>query len=74
MSTEKFSVSIPESLAEFVETYKSAHHCKSRSQVIEQALLLLRERDLQEAYREASAEVDPAWDITLGDGLVDEAW
>lgn len=74
MNTAKLSVSISESLAQFVETYKIDHHCKSRSQVIEEALQLLRERDLEQAYQEASEEIDPAWDITIGDGLVDEAW
>lgn len=74
MQTTKLSVSLPASLARFIETYKIDHHCKSRSQVIEEALQLLRERDLEQAYREASEEVDPAWDITIGDGLVDEAW
>lgn len=74
MQTTKLSVSVSESLARFIETYKVDHRCKSRSQVIEEALQLLRERDLEQAYREASEEVDPAWDITIGDGLVDEAW
>jgi len=74
MNTAKLSVSIPESLAQFVESYKTDHHCKSRSQVIEEALQLLRERDLEQAYREASEEIDPAWEITVGDGLADETW
>ncbi len=29
---------------------------------------------LEEAYREASAEIDVAWETTVGDGLKDEAW
>ncbi|MDJ0734134.1 MAG: hypothetical protein QNJ47_08650 [Nostocaceae cyanobacterium] len=32
--------------------------CKSRSQVIEKALKLLREKELEAAYRKASREVD----------------
>ena len=46
----------------------------NRSDVFEEALKLLRERELEFAYREASAEVDPAWDATVGDGLDHEAW
>ncbi|WP_343217823.1 CopG family transcriptional regulator [Halotia branconii] len=57
-----------------MESYKLAKGCKSRSQVIEMALQLLREQELEQAYREASAEVDNDWDVTITDGLADEAW
>jgi hypothetical protein len=30
--------------------------------------------ELEQAYRDASAEIDEAWDVTVGDGLNDEAW
>ena len=40
--------------------------------MIEEALTLLRERELEVAYRAASADTDPAWDGTIGDGLDDE--
>lgn len=30
--------------------------------------------DLERAYREANAEIDPAWEATVGDGLDDETW
>ncbi|MEL6164878.1 MAG: CopG family transcriptional regulator, partial [Cyanobacteria bacterium J06628_3] len=42
--------------------------------VIEEALELLRNRELEEAYRQASNEVDLAWDVVVGDGLTDETW
>jgi antitoxin ParD1/3/4 len=74
MHAEKLSVSLPGALAEFVEQYRTAHACKSRSEVIERALLLLRQRELEQAYGEAAKENDPAWEITTGDGLADEAW
>lgn len=52
-----------------------AHHAlKSRSQVIEQAIALLRERELEAAYRESARERDAAYDVTNSDGLPDEAW
>ena len=75
MQAAKVSVSLPASLLAFVENYKVSHQCKSRSQVIEQALELLRSQELEAAYREAAQEkVDPAWDVAIADGLSDEAW
>ncbi len=73
MQAEKLSISLPKSLVQFVEIYKIAHQRKSRSQVIEEALQLLREQELNKAYREASQEVID-WEVTVGDGLDDETW
>ncbi|WP_414624764.1 ribbon-helix-helix domain-containing protein [Calothrix sp. CCY 0018] len=74
MNVEKLSVSLPVYLVQFIENYKLDKKCKSRSQVIEEALELLRNQELEEAYRQASAENDNAWDVTLADGLADETW
>jgi metal-responsive CopG/Arc/MetJ family transcriptional regulator len=74
MNVEKLSISLPAYLMQFIENYKLDKGCKSRSQVIEEALELLRNQELEEAYRQASAEVDNAWDVTLTDGLADETW
>ncbi len=74
MSSEKLSISLPAFLMQFIENYKVRKGCKSRSQVIELALELLRHQELEQAYRQASAEVDPDWDLTVGDGLTDETW
>ncbi|MEA5503326.1 CopG family transcriptional regulator [Halotia wernerae UHCC 0503] len=74
MQVEKLSISLSAPLVRFVESYKLAKGCKSRSQVIETALQLLREQELEQAYREASVEVDNDWDVTITDGLIDEAW
>jgi antitoxin ParD1/3/4 len=71
MPSEKLSISLPASLMEFIENYKVAKGCKSRSEVIELALELLRYQELEQAYRQASAEVDPDWDLTVEDGLTD---
>jgi metal-responsive CopG/Arc/MetJ family transcriptional regulator len=46
MQTEKISISLPTSLMQFVENYKISKRCKSRSQVIELALDLLRNQEL----------------------------
>ncbi|MDJ0616938.1 MAG: CopG family transcriptional regulator [Calothrix sp. MO_192.B10] len=74
MNAEKLSISLPRYLVQFIENYKLNKGCKSRSQVIEEALELLRNRELEESYRQASAEVDGDWDITIADGLADETW
>ena len=74
MHAEKISISLPEPLVRFVEQYRVAHQCKTRSQVFEEALELLRERELERAYREADQENDAVWEISSSDGLADEAW
>ena len=74
MSQQKLSVSVSEPIARFVEGYKGEHGLKTKSEVVERALELLRERELEKAYAEAASEVDPAWDVTLKDGLADEDW
>ncbi len=73
MSASKLSVSLPESLAGFVERYRKKRGL-NRSQVFEEAVKLLRSRELEAAYREADAEADKAWDTTASDGLADETW
>ncbi|WP_013322884.1 hypothetical protein [Gloeothece verrucosa] len=74
MQSQKISISLPPSLLTFIEDYKVAKGCQSRSQVILEALELLQERELEQAYREASFEVEDAWEVTVGDGLKDETW
>ena len=74
MQAEKISISLSQSLLQFIESYKTAKGCKSPSQVIELALELLRNQELESAYRQASSEVDSAWDLTVADGLTDETW
>lgn len=72
--SEKLSISIPASSLKFVEAYRKSHALKSRSEVIEQAIALLREKELETAYREAAREADSTYDATISDGLPDEAW
>lgn len=74
MHAEKLSISIPASTVDFIEKYRKKYTLKSRSQVIQQALVLLREQDLETAYREAAGQDDDAFEITVADGLNDEAW
>lgn len=75
MST-RFSISISREIAQFVETYQQENDVKSRSEVIERALKLLREKELQQAYYEAgqewSASEDASlWEGTSADGLAE---
>jgi antitoxin ParD1/3/4 len=79
MYAEKVSVSLPQSLMQFVEEYKISHQRKSRSQVVEEALTLLRERELEAAYRDAEAAklanaIAKDFAPTTSDGLDHEAW
>ena len=75
MYAEKVSISLPPTLMQFVEEYKVSHERKSRSQVIEEALTLLRERELETAYRDAAGgTLTQDFAPTLSDGLADEAW
>ena len=77
---EKVSISLPPTLMQFVEEYKVSHDCKSRSQVIEDALKLLHERELEIAYKAANVEASvadqtsKAFASTASDGLPHEAW
>ena len=72
MQAEKISIFLSQSLVNFIESYKIAKGCNSPSQVIEVAWELLRNQELESAYRQASIEIDPAWDLTVADGLTDE--
>ncbi|MDZ7802339.1 MAG: antitoxin [Trueperaceae bacterium] len=74
MSQEKISVSVPSSLARFLEEYRDAHELRTKSSVVERALKVLRERELEQAYADASRDVDSAWEPTTADGLSEDAW
>lgn len=74
MLAEKISISLGADTLTFVERFKQTHAMKSRSQVIETALALLQEKELEKSYRLASQEVDANYDVTLTDGLADETW
>ncbi|HXN13938.1 MAG TPA: hypothetical protein VN865_12570 [Candidatus Acidoferrales bacterium] len=74
MAAAKLSVSLPRSLAGFVENYRKKRGLKTRSQVFEEAVKLLRSRELEAAYREANSELDGIWDNAMSDGLSDETW
>ena len=76
MHTEKLSISLTPDLIALIDAYRINHAIRSRSRVIEQALLRLREEELESAYRDASAETDrdSTLDAAIGDGLSHETW
>ena len=74
MNTQKVTISIPQSLYDFVESYQRKNHVKSRSDVINTALQLLQEQQLIACYHEANNELNNDFDTTTSDGLEDETW
>jgi len=74
MHVEKLSISLPAGLAQFLDIYQSAHAYKSRSEVIQTALKLLQQKELENEYRLAAQELDSDFEITSFDGLDDETW
>ena len=74
MSVVKISISLPDSLAGFVEDYRKKRGLRSRSQVFEEAVKLLQSRELEAAYGEAAAEYDKSWEGASSDGLSNETW
>lgn len=71
---QKISISLPKSLYDFVDSYQEVHHCKSRSEVINQALYLLQQMQLESCYKEANKEIDKTFESTTSDGLDNETW
>jgi Arc/MetJ-type ribon-helix-helix transcriptional regulator len=74
MKTKRMSISLSDSLIFFVEKYQIEKGFQTTTEVIEEALQLLKERELENAYKEASKDVETDWDILAGDGLEDETW
>jgi len=65
----KFTASVALPLGQFLERYQKEHNIPTRSEALEQAIKLLRERELEREYAEAALENDPIWDNALLDGL-----
>ena len=64
----KVSVSIPDDLLEFLDGW-AALRGVSRSAAMSDAIAAVRAVELGDAYAEAWAEDDGAWDATVADGL-----
>ncbi|OGV27416.1 MAG: hypothetical protein A3F18_03895 [Legionellales bacterium RIFCSPHIGHO2_12_FULL_37_14] len=75
MHAQKFSISLPQQQCDFIESYKSLHNYKSRSLVIQKAIYLLQQIQLEACYAEANNELNQDFDITISDGIEDnETW
>lgn len=75
MRSQKLSISLPKRQCEFIEHYLLDHHIKNRSEVIQEALYLLQQKELEACYKAANQEIDSAFEITNLDGIEDnEAW
>lgn len=77
MLSEKLSISLPMSLANFIDHYQHTHSCKNRSEVIQKAIKLLQEQELAHHYQLAvkeDREIIKAFDTTTTDGIDDETW
>lgn len=76
MTIAKLSVSIDQQLLTFLEGYQQEHQIKSKSEVISEALRLLRERELESQYAAAMQEWKQEadlWEAVTGDGLLGES-
>ncbi len=69
----RFSISLIDPLAKFVDQYGKTRGLK-RSKVFEEAVKLLRNRELEAAYREIGSKLAKVWESTIADGLADETW
>lgn len=70
----KLSVSLPAEDVEFIDEYSRRTGSPTRSSVIQQAIALLREASLQDAYAAAFDEWErdtdaERWETTVADGV-----
>jgi antitoxin ParD1/3/4 len=78
MTAGKISVSLEGQLLDFLSAYQASHQIRSKSEVVAQALILLRDRQLEEQYSLALAEWEEGgdaalWEQTVSDGLMEDA-
>jgi hypothetical protein len=74
MPNVKLSVSVDQGFVPFIERYQHNHTVRTKSEVVERALELLRKAELEQAYKEAAQDwlenPDAAlWENTVGDGI-----
>jgi Arc/MetJ-type ribon-helix-helix transcriptional regulator len=70
----KVSVSLPNDVIVYLDDYAHRQGFDSRSAVVQQAVRLLRESELTDAYRDAFEEWDGSedaalWQTTAADGI-----
>lgn len=67
-TTQRVTVSLPPTLANYLKEYQKTHQISSRSEAIAQAIVALREKELAEAYADY-ARSGEFIDLENGDGL-----
>jgi len=67
----KISMNLPEEEVAFVDRQVRAGHYRSRSAAMSAALKLWRKSELESGYVEAFENIDPIWDHSIADGLVE---
>ena len=68
-------MSIDQQLLAFLESYQQKYQIKAKSEVVSEALRLLRERELESQYAAAMQEWKQdadVWEAVTGDGLTGE--
>lgn len=60
MAAEKLAITLSEKAVKFIDAYRREHSLKSRSDVLEVAVALLRETEREEEMSEAPEEDDLA--------------
>lgn len=60
---------LPTNLVCFIENYRTSYNCKNRSEVIELALNLFQQAQLEQHYIEANSELDNDFECVIADGL-----
>jgi Arc/MetJ-type ribon-helix-helix transcriptional regulator len=80
-TVSKISISLDQAIMGFMESYRQRYQTKSRSQVVDEALRLLEQREqervLEEEYAASAPEdriVLKEFEHTMMDGLEHEAW
>ena len=56
MPVSKLSISVDKSWIQFIDNYREIHQVRSKSEVIEQALKLLKRSELREQYKNVYQE------------------
>ena len=70
----KLSISLPDDDLEFIDEFAATHAVPGRSAVLQRALRLLKEAELEKQYEAAMDEwyesgENEVWDAVVGDGL-----
>ncbi len=73
MNKAKISITLSNEFMHFIGQYQAAHSHLNRSDIIQEALECLRERELGKDYLEANKEINHDFDNCTQDGI-DAPW